>query len=534
MKKLLPNKKHIFISIVSVAFLSVLISSCTKKEDFDFDKMAQNEYETEWAVPILNKKYQLSDFVLDTMNFIVTDPNDQFLTVVYNTGDLWSVTADQLISLPDQSIVKSENVPAPLAVPAGTWWESSYSSQIDLNFNSFLIDSIFLKGGSFITSINTNINHSAQVIVTVPELKNSNGTPLSFTLSMIYTGGIEMASGSNTTNISGYKLALQSGNRITVNYTVRVLGDSYPFVNPNYNIQINTQLNDLKYKHMIGYFGQLTQNLSDTSSIRLFSQHYENSMFLKEFRAHLFMKNSFGIPLRFTVNNYTIYTGGAVRDVITPGYSVDGPYPTMSQFGQIISKHDTAFLNPNMLEISPKYQAFNATGTLNPDNNPLIKNFVTDESKFSVDARLELPMEGKISYFKYRDTLEFHFENIDAIDVTNFRLYVENAFPIDGWMQVYFADTAYNVVDSLILNPQDRLFSAATVGPPPNYYTISNGVTSRNFIVSHEKIEKISNTKWIIVDGKLSSKPDNQFIRIYGSQYVSIILGTRVKIRTNY
>ncbi len=520
--------------LIGVFALSFMLNSCTKKEDFNFDMMAQNQYESEWAVPIVNKKYQLNDMILDTTDFITSDPYDQFLTVVYNTGDLWSIKAEELISLPNQNILKTQTVPAPASIPSGTYWEQSYSTDLDMSFNTYAIDTILLKGGSFITAINTNINHSAQVLVTIPNIKNSSGVPLSFTINMAYGGGAEMASGSSTLNLTGYKMIPQTGNKITVNYTVKVLGDSYPFTTPTYNIQINTMLNDLKYKYMIGYFGQLTQNFSDTTAIRLFSQNYDSRIYLKEFRAHLFMKNSFGVPLRFTINNYTIFTGGAARNVITPGYSVDGPYPSMSQFGQMITKHDTAFLNPDMLEISPKYQAFNAVGLLNPDNDPLIKNFVTDESKFSIDARLELPMEGKIPYLKYKDTLEFHFENIEAIDVTNFKLYVENAFPIDGWMQVYFADSAYVIIDSLITNSQEQLFSAASVGPAPSYYTIANGITTRNFLVNHDRIEKISQTKWIIVEGKLSSKPDGQFIRLYGNQYISIILGTRVKIKANY
>lgn len=520
--------------ILSIIFLSTITISCVKEKDFDFDMMAQNQYESEWAVPIVNARYQLGDFVLDSMDYIVTDPTDQFLTVIYNTGDIWSVTAEQLISLPDQSLNKTENVPAPSSVPSGTFWEANYTTQIDLSLNSYAVDTLLLKGGSFINAINTNINHPALVTITIPGATDQNGNVLTFITDMTDLSGTGTASGSTTINLNGYKFAIETGNKLTVNYKVRVLGDGNPFTLPTYNIQVNTQLNDLKYKYMIGYFGQLTQNLVDTASIRLFSQHFESEMYLKEFRAHLFMKNSFGIPLRFTVNKYTIFTGGTERDVITPGYTVDGPFPTLAQFGQTISKHDTAFLNPNMLEISPKYQAFNATGVLNPDNNPLIKNFVRDDSKFSVDARLELPMEGRISQFSYRDTLEFHFENIDAIDFTNFKLYVENAFPIDGWMQVYFADTSYQIIDSLIMNPQEKVFAAATVGAPPAYYTIANGISSKNFVLTHDRIARIGNTKWIIIYAKLTSKPDGQFIRLYGNQYVSVILGTRVKIKTNY
>jgi len=531
----LKLKKGGILSVVVFSILSMISISCVKEKDFDFDMMAQNKYESEWAVPIINKRYQLGDFILDTMNYIITDPSNQFLTVVYNTGDLWSLSAEDLISLPDQNINKTQNVTAPSSVPAGTYWESSYSTQLDLNVNSYILDSLMLKGGSFIAAINTNINHSAEVVVSIPNAVNASGVPLTFNIIMAYSGGTEMASGSSTVNLNGYRLILETGNKLTVNYTVRVLGDSYPYTTPTYNIAVNNQMVGLKYKYMVGYFGQITPaNLTDTTSIRLFSTHFDNELYLKEFKAHLFIKNSFGIPLRFTVNNYTIFNGGTQVNVIAPGYTVNAPYPTLGQFGQIVNKHDTTIINPNVLSISPKYQAFNCTGVLNPDNDPSIKNFVCDNSKFSIDARLELPMEGRIAQFGYKDTLEFHFDNIDAIDVTNFRLYVENAFPIDGTMQVYFADTAYNLIDSLISNPMDKIFNAATLGPAPSYYTIANGISTKNFYVDHDRIARIAKTKWLIVKANLSSKPDGQNIRLYGNQFVYVILGTRVKIKANY
>ena len=143
------------------------------------------------------------------------------------------------------------------------------------------------------------------------------------------------------------------------------------------------------------------------------------------------------MPLRFRVDNFSIYTGGEERYVIAPGYQVDGPYATVNQVGQMIEKHDTTFLNPNVLEISPKYMAFDASGILNPNNDPSIRNFVTDDSKYSIDARLELPMEGRAIYFTYKDTMEFFFEDLSVLENMIFKVNVENRFPIDAKMQIY-------------------------------------------------------------------------------------------------
>ncbi len=520
--------------IVSVFVSTIFLTSCYKNKDFDFDRMAGNKYESEWAIPVINKKYYLSDLIADTMSYVIQD-NNTFLTVVHYTGDLWTSNAEDIFILNNQTDSYSTSTAAPTGPPSGAYYELEFSNPIALDFGSISdIDSILFKSGIFQAIVNTNINHNCELTVSFPDVVNEQtGQNLSFNLLMPYTDGGSLASGSTNVSLSNYKMRLLTDNTLPVNYKIKVYNDGRPFDVPNYTFNVNTNFNDLKFKHMFGYLGQITENLTDTISIKLFRNNYENSITLKELKAHLFMKNSFGAPLQFTVNNFSIYTGGQSRNVINPGYQVDGPYPTLSQFGQTLIKHDTTFLNPNVLEISPKYLAFNADGVINPNNNPSIRNFVTDKSQYSIDARLELPMDGKIHYFTFVDTLEFFFEKIDQIEYTNFRIFIQNSFPIDAEMQIYFADTAHVILDSMLVNRS--IIPSGLVGPAPAYYTTAPGTKTLSVLFNKERLSRLSQTKWLIIYARLNSYNNGStFIKIYGNQSIYISVGTRIKIKADY
>lgn len=516
---------------VIVSFL--FFSSCYKEKDFDFDKMAKNQYESEWAIPVIHKKYFLSDMIVDSSNHIVSD-NNHFLTIVHFTGDLWTATAEDLFVLNDQMDSYSATVPAPASAPLN-YYELNFSNPINFNYGTLNeIDSIHLKSGYIQAIINTNINHNCELTIEFPEIKSrTNNQNLSLYFPMQSSGHANPASGTATFSLLDYNVKFSNPNQLQANYNIKVYADGQPFDIPSYTFNANFNINDLKFKSMFGYFGQVTDRLSDTVSIKLFKHHFENSIQLKEVKAHLLMKNSFGAPLQFTVNNFSIYTGGEERLVMTPGYQVEGPFPTFQQFGQTVMKTDSTFLNPNVLEISPKHMAFDAIGVLNPANNPLIRNFVTDKSKFSIDARLEFPMEGNVNYFSYVDTIEFFFESIDQIEFANFRVYVENAFPINADMQIYFTDTAHVVLDSLLVNRS--LIPSAQVGPAPHYYTSTPGIKTLDIVVDKTRLAKLANTKWLVVYARLRSfDSPSTFVKLYSNQYLYVTVGTRVKIKAEY
>jgi len=523
--------KKLFNYIILILIIFNL-SSCLKEKDFEFDNIAFENYEGEWAIPLVNSKLSISDFLIDSVGYISVNSQDKFITLVYNTDNLWSAKAEDFIKIQNQSFTFNESVSSPLNVPSGTYFEIK-NIQEEITFNSiFNLDSLLFKTPSTIqTIITTNINHQTRYTLKIEQLKDINNKPFEMILNMPYSGSSSYASGSSTFSLNGYKLILNNNNKINISYKLEVFGDEYPFNNGNYDFSITSNFNDIKYKYIVGYFGSFTENLNDSVPLKIFGGSSNNNFSIKSLRAILYTQNSFGIPLRIKTNRFYFYNGAQQRDVISPGYTLNFPYPQIGQFGQTIIGVDTINLDPNFLDISPTDFVFNIDASLNPDNNPSIKNFILDNSQYSVDARVELPLEGKFSKLYFKDTIYFSLSN-EYLESLLVKIKIENSFPIDGSLQIFFADTTHAIIDSLF---KDRkIIKSATIAPEPNQYTISNGIYFENVILDKSKIIKFAKTKYFIIETSLSSiNQGTQNIKIYANQYFDIKIGTRIKLNIN-
>ena len=66
-------------------------------------------------------------------------------------------------------------------------------------------------------------------------------------------------------------------------------------------------------------------------------------------------------------------------------------------------------------------------------------------------------MKGYTQGFTLQDTTPFSLENIEQVQSAVFRINVTNGFPASAFTQVYFTDSLYNQLDSLISDPADLL-----------------------------------------------------------------------------
>jgi len=122
-----------------------------------------------------------------------------------------------------------------------------------------------------------------------------------------------------------------------------------------------------------------------------------------------------------------------------------------SQIGQFrVTNINTSESNiAEVIEISPDEIQIIVAGVSNPENDSTVLNFVQDTSSFHMDIRLELGLHGTINSFEIQDTFDLEL-NTDAIDLATFMISTVNRFPIDADLQIYFVDSVYTVLDSLI------------------------------------------------------------------------------------
>jgi hypothetical protein len=148
-----------------------------------------------------------------------------------------------------------------------------------------------------------------------------------------------------------------------------------------------------------------------------------------------------------------------------------------------------------------------------------------------------MPLYGLLNGFWLQDTINFEINKLDNIEQIEFKINSTNHFPIDAEMQVYFADSRYRVLDSLIYPDDDPIvLKAAPVGGPPDYRVIEYPPPQEyTFIpepLTRNRLDKLENCKKLIIRPKLSTY-QQRLVKIYSDYTIDVKIGTRVKLKSN-
>jgi hypothetical protein len=212
--------------------------------------------------------------------------------------------------------------------------------------------------------------------------------------------------------------------------------------------------------------------------------------------------------------------------------------PTITQIGQAVVT--SVFLNQgnstvkDAINISPRTVLYNITGLSNPGG--VANNFVVDTSRFAVDVQVEIPLYGKAWDFILQDTFQFEFEQVHEIDWVSFRLYIENWFPIEAECQLYFADSNNVKLDSLLINPADKVVPAAIPGPAPAYRVTSPVDKYTIAFMDKARIEHLETCRKLFVRGTLNTTKINNaysLVKIYSNYKLKVRVSTQVQFSVN-
>ncbi len=529
--------------IIGFILSLALFYSCVKKEDFDFNRLADNELEQEWASSLINSHLTIDKMVNDSTSIIQTDPTNGFITLVFQSSELWSKRAEEMIVLPQQDFNLAQNNVNLLDLPLGV--SDSISFTMNYNFSSTTadqrIDSIAFKNGSFDVNLSSNINHNCDIEISILNLKQNGQI---FTKLIHYVGTIPVPI-SESFDITGYTLkpnnVAPAQNEIQIRYKIKYTGDGNPNNSP-YFLNLTNQMNTLHFSKMFGYFGQLSFTAQDTFHIEIFENNYTSYFDLVDMKAKLYTWNSIGMPVNFNVNE--LYGTSSVN----PPYLINVsstiynplivPYPTLLQFGQTIENVNIlSSSNSNInqvMNISPRKFIYNVTGTTNPAANPNVSNFLIDTSRFGTKLKIEIPLWGKIKGFSYQDTIEFKYDRIDQLESILFRVNATNGFPVDAHIQIYFVDSAYVVKDSL-LNPYQQMVYAGIIGPAPDLKVQTPTYKLTDILLEGDRLKNINGIKYIFLRGELwSYNYTNTDVKIYMDNALDLKIGAKAKFKVNF
>lgn len=552
MKRLLPAllkspAGKFIVPVFLLAFLFFFLASCVKNY-FDLDKIADSKWTPGVALPMVYSSLTIDDIINVSngeSNFDIGP--DNFVTLIYK-GNLFSLRADEVIVLPDNSNMQDIYIPGPDIPVISTGGTASFSSSQAITFNTggqTLIDSLIYKSGTLDISLASNVQHNVQVNLTIPSLVK-NGNPYSATLPLNYSGSLPVTAAS-TLDLSGYTFDMTLGgtttNQFNISYSITVNGISGNPVSSSDFINVKTDFINNRFDKIFGYIGQqlLSPNL-DTVHISLFDNVEQAGTFtLVDAKIKTIISNSYGVPI---TANFTVLEG------YRPGtgtFPVNGsgipnplplPSPAMQQVGLVLKdSFELNNINSNVVQLinfQPKYFIYQ----LNSQSNPAgpTQNFVIDTSVFAVDLQIDMPLHGTAVVFTVQDTFDFDLPEGDDLDSLLLRIHVSNGFPIEVGLQVYFVDTiaspfetTYLVLDSVLAPFQNILSSAPIDG---NGKAISGIEKTIDQWFDSKKLKNIASAKKIFVRGQMTtSNNGNTNVKIYSDYKLDVKIGAMAKLK---
>ncbi len=533
------NRSFLFILLVTS-----MLQSCIKTADFNFNKLAKPVYDGEFAAPLVSSHITLKD-ILKNQNGIIQPDADGILVVTYSIKGLFSQTADQVMMIPDQHLIQNTSFSTPVL---GTGVNYSFAFTPDIQFTGAnatqQLDSVYVKSGSIRIQLNTNFNKTTSVNLRITSLIRKSTRQVVTIPQMTLTAS---APGKYVdVDISDCILILKTigrtNNNMHFDLQLTLQGDANSTL-PNYSLNLDAKISNLKFSALYGKLGNFTMNLNKSLDIGMFKNNIGGAFQFAPGAISLKFNidNSFGLPVQLNIKNFTAHS-----DVNTPhdvaislfgstnpnSINVDAP----SVFGQIKTTL-VAPSNTNISDafaISPDKINFVADAITNPMNNNSL-NFVSDQSKINVNMDVMMKLFGGISNFAIQDTLDFNLKNIDQLETITFRVNTTNGFPIGVKLQAYFTDEFYHVLDTMFSEPLEDLIKPAAVSPSP-YYKVTAPIEYQfpDVVYNSARVEKIKSAKKLILKASLSTA-NNSVVKIYETNYIDfkLSLKTKTKIQSN-
>ncbi|HQI45953.1 MAG TPA: hypothetical protein PLC59_07845 [Bacteroidales bacterium] len=537
MKHLKIKKPQTYlIGLNVIALISILfIASCFDKRDFAFDKIAAFQWEPNLAAPIIKSTLTMKDLISNADTNVLVEDASNFLSIVYKAS-VFSERADEIIS------IENQNFNSAWTFATGTITDSAtFSYFINTNFtapNGERFDSIYVKSGSLQFNLNGNLNHNGKLRIIIPYAKK-NGIPFRRTIMYNYNNSLPVIT-NNTFDLSGYTFSFGTDNKLNINFSITVYADANPNNSP-YTLNLNEAFQDIKFHKIFGYVGKRSFSINqDSVDFDIYQNNIDGSIQLEDPKLNIYIRNAYGMPIN--VNFTKLDAKSSVNPpYIVPitGSGLPNPLliqaPTFAQIGQsILTKISLSKTNSTIVQavnMSPNYLDFLVEALSNPNGNPATdQNFVIDSSKFEVDIEAELPLYGSASGFKLQDTVDFDLgEDIEEVEWVILKVFTSNGFPIDVSMQIYFADSLGNKLDSL-LTSIDQIISSGIVGPAPSYKVITPTEKHLSIQINQQKMDNLLKAEKLIILANLSTTNNGvDKVKIYSDYEIDVKLGVQAK-----
>lgn len=529
--------------------VAIAVSGCVKK--MELDNIAKPHWTPGVAVPLINSTLSLKDIMntQDSIQYLEEDANG-FLTIYYRDS-LFSVNASEFINIPSQDTTLKFGITDQDSLDLDMIGEVTVSTQDDYKLlfpldaadDTLKIDTIQLRGGYFSYSFSVDFKNPVNIIFKVPSIRNAQGVALQDTFDFNYsqTGYVPIIQG-NTIDVTGYTFDLSNAgtttNTLKVEYTVQLIDSGYSITKED-SIIIDIDLSNIQFGFLNGYLGQHEFTFDpDTVDLTVYQSSLEGQFSLVDPKINIYLYNYFGMPVRVQFDALKAVKDGNELDI---EYGTANPIIEFNQPDNIGDYATTVVeLNNNtsnitdVIEMSPDYIIYDITGLSNHEGPNANTNFLSYDSKFNIELEVELPLWGTASGFVLMDTASLNLEeSIDQLESLEFKLNIENGFPLDVGIQVYFADENYQYIDSLFFtdaqDPFYPLIASAMVGP--DGLVTAPTLKTSYATLTNNAISNLENVKYVLIKGRLNTTNNgNTDVKVYSHYQIGVKMGLKAQL----
>ncbi len=526
-------------SLSVIAALILVVSGC----DYEF-----NEITPTYAVPILNSSLSVYNLLAKTDSTRVRTDSDGLVTVVYN-NKLLRLPADQILTLSNQNFFTDAVYTGPTINPFPAGQSVQMSGTVDLNFNSPGVPEIyrilFEKGVMNIT-LTSAIKHTITYILTFEDLKVGQQSVVLSGTSQNSGGG--HSQGKSTAIDNGEVDLSRSGttsNKFRVKYDISIISNGTAPISNGESISLGVGLSGLSFQEVDCYLGSAVIPIAmDSVELELFqftneSQTPSGGTFaLTDPRISLKFINTMTLPLSMDIQKLQLKQreSGTVSNILlsnfTNPFSVQYPLvPGNAAITNVFINKTNSNLQ-DLISPTKKVLLFQVDALPNPGGKTI--NRFTKEGSLDIEAGVELPLTGYGYNWVLGDTVELGLAVSEQQNLKSgvLRLNLENTFPIDVTMQVYFLDENLVVKDSLFGGTDDFVRSGVL---DANGRVIAPTKTIKDIPANNEKIRNITASKYVVMRAGLQTKdgPQKRDIKIYSDYYIKIKMGIKAELTYN-
>jgi hypothetical protein len=343
-------------------------------------------------------------------------------------------------------------------------------------------------------------------------------------------------------DFADYDLNLQGYNNDTINTLYNTIRGKikYSGILESFSLQdsvyVVISFNNIQPSYVKGFLGRDTLNIGPSSiSLDVFKNIESGTLNFEKVKAFIIVKNGVGVDGEVKINTITATnTKTGISQTLTgPVVGIAKPItaatdiPAMQTATQAIDSINlgTGSNMTSLLGVLPDKITYQAQVIYNPAGKPAsyssYKDFAYSNVTLEPYLELEVPLSLIASDLVLSDTVNFNGKDKEStIKNGDFNILVENGFPLNADLKLYFLSSAGTILDSMV---STNSIKAATIAGGPR---VTGPMYSKiPFHLDQSKLNNILHAYKIVFKVKFSTAalPGN-FVKIYSDYSIDFKL----------